>query len=388
VVDWQTDPMSDPSPAPISGYCDPRFAVVRDAFAANFAERDEVGAGVCIVVEGRTVVDLVGGWADEARTRRWTPDTIVNFYSVGKAIVALLALQAVDRGLIDLDEPLVHIWPEFAIGGKEACTVRHALSHRAGVPAIRERLTNDDLWNWTRMADAVATTAPWFEPGSRIVYHTNTYGHLVGEIVRRTTGSLPGHRLREVVGPLGADVQWGVPLHDQHRCADVIWVSPPVDGIDLDDLDPEQYMVFGGYFNPPGYSSHGVVNTPEWRAAQVPSTNGHGTATGLARLYAAMVDPGRLLSPDLLAEATRVQASGPCPVLGEDIAVGLGFVPTSERRPLGSNPRSFGHFGTGGALGFADPDAQLGFGYVMNHVRPRWQSTRNRALIDAAYSVL
>ncbi|MBI4936025.1 MAG: beta-lactamase family protein [Actinobacteria bacterium] len=380
--------MSDPTSAPISGYCDPKFAGVREAFAENFAERDEVGAGVCVVVDGHTVVDLVGGWADEARTRLWAPDTIVNFYSAGKAVVALLALQAVDRGLVDLDDPLVSIWPEFAAGGKEACTVRHALSHQAGVPAIRERLTNDDLWNWTRMAGAVAATEPWFEPGSRIVYHTNTYGHLVGEIVRRTTGFLPGDRLREVVAPLHADVQWGVPLHDQHRCAEVIWVSPPVDGIDLDTLEPEQYMVFGGYFNPPGYSSHGVVNTPEWRAAQVPSTNGHGSATGLARLYAAMVEPGRLLSPDLLAEATRVQASGPCPVLGEDIAVGLGFVPTSERRPLGTNPRSFGHFGTGGALGFGDPDAQLGFGYVMNHVRPRWQSTRNRALIDALYSVL
>lgn len=380
--------MSDLPSAPISGYCDPKFAVVRDAFAANFAERDEVGAGVCVVVGGHTVVDLVGGWADERRTRLWAPNTIVNFYSAGKAIVALLALQAVDRGLIDLDDPLVSVWPEFAAGGKEACTVRHALSHRAGVPAIRERLTNDDLWNWTRMTDALAATAPWFEPGSRIVYHTNTYGHLVGEIVRRTTGLLPGDRLREVVAPLDADVQWGVPLHDQHRCADVIWVSPPVDGLDLDALEPEQYMVFGGYFNPPGYSSHGVVNTPEWRAAQVPSTNGHGSATGLARLYAAMVKPGRLLSSDLLAEATRVQASGPCPVLGEDIAVGLGFVPTSERRPLGNSPRSFGHFGTGGALGFGDPDAQLGFGYVMNHVRPRWQSTRNRALIDALYSVL
>ena len=380
--------MSDRVPVAISGHCDPAFEVVRDAFAANFAERDEVGAGVCIVVEGRTVVDLVGGWADEAHTRPWMPDTIVDFYSSGKAIVALLALQSVDRGVIDLDDPLSTIWPEFGAGGKEQCTVRHALSHQAGVPAIRERLTNDDLWNWPRMADAVANTDAWFEPGSRIVYHTNTYGHLVGEIVRRTTGLLPGDRLREVVAPLGADIQWGIPPGDQHRCADVIWASPSVDGLDLDTLEPEQYMVFGGYFNPPGYSSHGVVNTPEWRAAQVPSTNGHGTATGLARLYSALVEPGRLLSTDLLAEATRVQASGPCPVLGEDIAVGLGFVPTSERRPLGTNPRSFGHFGTGGSLGFGDPDAQLGFGYVMNHVRPRWQSTRNRALIDAAYSVL
>jgi CubicO group peptidase (beta-lactamase class C family) len=141
------------------------------------------------------------------------------------------------------------------------------------------------------------------------------------------------------------------------------------------------------YFNPPGYSSNGVVNTPEWRGAQIPSTNGHGTAAGLARLYEAIVD-GRLLSADLLAEATRVQSEGPCPLLGEVVAFGLGFQPTSTRRPLGPNPRSFGHFGTGGSLGFGDPDAGVAFGYVMNHVIPRWQSTRNRALIDALYASL
>jgi CubicO group peptidase (beta-lactamase class C family) len=381
--------MSDAGEAPISGHCATQFEPVREAFAANFVERGEVGAAVSVVIEGRTVVDLVGGWADEARTRPWAPDTIVNFYSVGKAIVALLALQLVDEGRLGLDDPIASVWPEFAAHGKGRASVRHALSHQAGVPAIRRRLTNDDLWSWQRMTDALAATAPWFEPGSRITYHTNTYGHLVGEIVHRVTGSLPAERLREVVGPLGADVQWGVPLDEQYRCADVIW-APAADmgAIDLDALEGDALMIYSGYVNPPGYSSNGVVNTPEWRGAQVPSTNGHGSATGLARLYSAIVEPGRLLSADLLTEATRVQAHGLCPVLGEEVAIGLGFVPTSARRPLGTSPRSFGHFGTGGALGFGDPDAQLGFGYVMNHVIPRWQSTRNRALVDALYDAM
>jgi CubicO group peptidase (beta-lactamase class C family) len=144
-------------------------------------------------------------------------------------------------------------------------------------------------------------------------------------------------------------------------------------------------MVALGYFNPPGYSSVGVVNRPEWRAAQVPSTNGHGTALGIARIYAALLEPARLLSPSLLAEATRAQSQGYCPVLGEEVTFGLGFKPTVPRRPFGPNPRSFGHFGTGGAVGFADPDAGVAFGYVMNHVIPRWQSSRNRALVDAVY---
>lgn len=375
--------------APIHGVCDPAFRDVRDAFEENFVSRGEVGAACCVIVGDRTVVDLVGGWADEACTRPWQADTMVNFYSAGKALLALVALQQVDAGVLDLDAPIADVWPAFGSGGKAAATLRHALTHRAGVPAIRRRLTDDDLWHWDRMADALAATPAWYEPGSRITYHTNTFGHLVGEIVRRVTGQLPGDHLRRIAAPLDADLWWGVPTDLQHRCADVIWApASPTPALDLDTLDDATYLVFGGYFNPPGYSSQGVVNTAAWRSAQVPSTNGHGTAAGLARLYRALVTPDRLLSADLLDEATRVQASGPCPVLGEEIAVGLGFVPTSERRPLGTNPRSFGHFGTGGALGFGDPDAQLGFGYVMNHVVPRWQSTRNRSLVDAVYAAL
>ena len=374
---------------PISGHCDERFAAVRAAFAGNFADRGDVGAAVCVLIDGEPVIDLVGGWADEARTRRWQPDTMVNVYSVGKAIVALLVLQLVDDGTLSLDQPIASVWPEFAAHGKGAATIRHALCHQAGVPAIRERLTDDDLWDWQRMTDALAATEPWFEPGSRHIYHTNTYGHLVGGIVHRATGQLPGTRLRRITDPLGADFHWGLHAAEQGRCADVIWAPPvPMGAIDPFTIDGDAHLPMLGYFNPPGYSSNGVVNSPEWRAAQVPSTNGHSTAIGLARLYAAIIEPGRLLSPALLAEATRVQSEGPCPVLGEDVSFGLGFVPTSARRPLGTNQRSFGHFGTGGALGFADPDARLAFGYVMNHVVPRWQSTRNRALIDAVYSAL
>jgi CubicO group peptidase (beta-lactamase class C family) len=374
---------------PISGRCDARFAGVREAFVRNFAERGEVGAGVCLIVDGRVVVDLVGGWADEGRQRSWRHDTLVNVYSVGKALVAVLALQLVDAGRIDLGDTVASVWPEFARGGKATATIRDALTHRAGVPAIRERLSDHDLWDWDRMTRALAATDAWFEPGSRHVYHTNTYGHLIGEIVRRVSGVSPGARLRTIAGPLGADVWWGVPLDQQHRCADVIWApAAPIPDIDPTTLAGDAQMIVLGYFNPPGYSSRGVVNTHRWRGAQIPSTNGHATAAALAKLYAAILRPGVLLSPSLVAEASRPQSEGVCPVLGEEVTFGLGFVPTTPRRPLGPNPHSFGHFGTGGALGFADPDAGIGFGYVMNHVIPRWQSSRNRALIDAVYRAL
>ncbi len=373
---------------PITGHCDKAFNAVRTEFARNFAERGEVGAAVCVIVDGRPVVDLAGGWTDQPGGTPWQGDTLVNFYSVGKAFVALLALQLVDAGLILLDDPIASVWPEFAAGGKEAATLRQALCHRAGVPAIRLPLTDEDLWQWDRMTGALAATEPWWDPGTRHAYHTNTYGHLIGEVVRRVSGEPCGRRLAGVTRPLGADVYVGVPAAERHRCADVIFHGSSGPWRVEDTLRGDARMEMLSYFNPPGYSSMGVVNTEEWRGAEVPSTNGHGSACGVARVYGALLEPNRLLSVDLLAEATSPQSEGFCPILHEDVTFGLGFKPTTPRRPFGPNPRSFGHFGTGGALGFADPDAGVAFGYVMNDVVPRWQSTRNRALIGALYEAL
>ena len=374
---------------PVSGRCDERFNAVAEEFVRNFGDRGEVGAGVCVMVDHRIVVELVGGWSDEERTIPWRPDTLVDMYSVGKSLVALLLLQLVDRGRVGLDDPIGSVWPEFAVAGKEPATVRQALCHRAGVPAIRERLTDEDLWDWRRMTQSVAATEAWWEPGARHAYHTNTYGHLIGELVRRLSGESCGARLRSLTGPLEADVWFGVPPGDQHRCADILWAGPSLvmDG-SVDELTGDDLMVVLGYVNPPGYSSIGVVNSPAWRAAEIPSTNGHATARGIATIYDGLLRPGQLLSADLLGEATSAQSEGYCPVLGEEVTFGLGFAPTTPRRPFGPNRGSFGHFGTGGAVGFADPEAGVAFGYAMNHVIPRWQSTRNRALIDAVYRTL
>lgn len=382
-------------PAGLHGDCDPAYAQVAEAFTANFAERGEVGAAVCVVRRGEVVVDLWGGSADAAGTRPWESDTVVNHYSVGKAILAVLVLRLVDAGTLTLDTPVADVWPEFAAGGKHAVTVADALCHRGTVPAIRELLDDADLADWDRMTGALAATEPWWPPGARHAYHTNTYGHLVGEIVHRATGRMPRDVLADLVagvaGHPGApvtDVTIGLPESSWSRCADVIWAPahPLPARIDFAGLSGDLLLNALAHFNPPGYSSVGVVDTPPWRTSQVPSTNGHSTARGLAAFYAALLEPGWVVSPELLASATRAHSVGPCPILGEDAVFGLGFTPTTERRPLGPNPRAFGHFGTGGALGFADPDSGVAFGYVMNHVIPRWQSTRNRALIDAVFA--
>jgi CubicO group peptidase (beta-lactamase class C family) len=385
----EQDDLADRRVGVIHGTCADRYAGVRAAFEANFAEQGELGAACTVIVAGETVVDLWGGWADEARTRPWAEDTLVDAYSVGKAIVSLLLLRLVDAGDVALDEPVATYWPAFAAAGKERATVRHALCHRAGVPAIHEPLDNDVLWDFDALCAALARTAPWWIPGERHAYHTNTFGHLVGGIARQVTGRTPGELLAELAAPCGADVHFGVPEADLRRCADVVWVGPalPADRATLDGLAGDARMTTLGYVNPPGFSSMGVVNTTPWRRTEIPSTNGHMTARGIARIYAALIT-GELLSADLLAEAVRPQSSGPCPTLGQDVTFGLGFQPWTAARPFGRSSAGFGHFGTGGSLGFADPSVGLAFGYVMNHVIPRWQSPRNRALVDAVYEAL
>jgi CubicO group peptidase (beta-lactamase class C family) len=371
------------------------FGAVREAFAANF-DHGEVGAACSVTVDGRVVVDLWGGWVDAHHRRPWTGDTMVNAYSVGKPVIALRLLQLVELGRLGLDDRADRWWPEL-VAGRKGATVRDILCHRGGVPAIREPLTNDALWSWSAMCGAIAATDPWWEPGTRHAYHSNTYGHLVGELARRIDGRLPGQWLREeVAGPLGADLAWGLGPAEQARCADVAWEIDVDQGIDWFSeraVTDEQRMIALSYANPPGYSGIGVVNSTEWRAAQVPSTNLHATAGGVARLYTALaaggtVDGTTVLGSELLAEATSPQSEGWCPVLEREVSFGLGFQPTRPDRPFGPNPGSFGHFGTGGALGFADPQARVGFGYVMNAVRPRWQSPRNRALVEALYTCL
>jgi CubicO group peptidase (beta-lactamase class C family) len=381
----------------VHGHVDLRFASVRDVFRENFA-RGELGAACAVLLDGRAVVDVWGGWADFARTRPWTADTIVNAYSVGKPLVALEVLQLIGSGDLELDAPATQWWPEL-LAGRQGATVRQILCHRAGVPAVRRRLTNRDLWEWDAMERAVADTEPWWSPGTRHAYHTNTYGFLVGELARRVTGETPGRWLRErIAAPLDADVAWGVRTSDLPRCADVVWrgsraLPGEYDWATLQSQPDETAMIGLSYFNPPGLSGVGVVNTDQWRATEVPSTNLHATAKGVARVYAALAAGGTfdrtvVVDADVLAEAVSVQSEGWCPVLERDVSFGLGFQPTRPDRCFGPNPGSFGHFGTGGAVGFADPDAHLAFGYVMNAVRPRWQNERNRALVDAVYACL
>jgi len=391
----ESDVTEDDGGTPIEGSCDPAFEAVRQAFADNFALRGEVGAAVCVVVHGRTVVDLAGGWADHDRRRAWMPTTPVNVFSVGKPLSALVALRLVAEGRLDLDAPIAGWWPEFAAAGKESVTLRQVLSHRAGLPAVRRRLPPGAMFEWDLMCSALAAQEPWWGPGSAHGYHVNTYGFLVGEVIRRVTGRSVGALVADwIAGPIGADLSIGIPADRDGEVAEFLWpdtfVAPEEEpaGMSADAL-----MVHNTYFNPSGFSGAGVVNTAGWRRAEIPSTNVHGTARGVARLYEAMagggaVDGVRIVEQELLAAATDEVSVGEDRVLARPSRFGLGFQLTQPERPLGPNPGAFGHFGAGGSLGFGDPEAGVAFGYVMNNVGPRWQNPLNGALIDAVYESL
>jgi CubicO group peptidase (beta-lactamase class C family) len=355
----------------------------------NLAERGEIGAAVAVLLDGRPVVDLWCGWADGARTRPWREDTLVNAFSVGKPLAGLCLLMLVSRGLVALDDPVAAHWPEFAQAGKDVLTVRHVLSHRAGLAAISEELPEGALYDWEQVTGALERQQPWWTPGEGHGYHVHTFGYLVGEIVRRAAGERIGVFLeREVAAPLGAQVSFGLAAAERSRCAEYVFEHPHA-------AEAEEFMRSmpelraRAYLNPPGAMGVGTVNTEAWRDAEVPSANLHTDARGIARVYAALAgEDCPLLDAGVLAHATAEASAGTDLVLERPSRFGLGFQLTQPERPLGTNPGSFGHFGAGGSVGFADPEAGLAFAYLMNRGGPQWQDPRNRALIDATYAAL
>ncbi|GBD24121.1 Esterase EstB [bacterium HR29] len=383
---------------PIGGRCDPAFAPVREVFEENFRTQGEVGAAVCVVIENRVVVDLWGGWMDAERTRPWGPDTIVNTYSTTKGIVATLFHRIAERGLVDLDAPVAQYWPEFATGGKERLPVRYLLSHQAGLAAISKPLPPGSVVQWETMVAALAEQEPWWEPGTAHGYHALTFGFLVGEVLRRVTGKSVGRLWREeIAGPLELDFFIGFGPELDERTATLLPAPPPVPGQpDIRTVWQQQPdSLAARAFNnpPPGAGVH--VNSRAWRAAEIPAGNGHGSARAVARLYGALAAGGaadgvRVLAPETVERARQEQASGTdqvLPLLKTRFA--LGYWLAHPEMPVWPTPNCFGHPGMGGSCGFADPDAKLGFGYVMNQMKMGIAvGGTGQRLIEAVYRCL
>jgi CubicO group peptidase (beta-lactamase class C family) len=350
---------------------EPGWGAVADAFRKNF-DHGEVGAACCVYQDGRPVVDVWGGVADRASGRPWARDTIVIIFSCTKGVTALAANQLIEAGRLDPDATVASYWPEFAANGKARITVRMVLSHRAGLAAVDGELTLDDVAAWDPVVAAIAAQAPNWEPGTAHGYHSRSFGWIVGELIRRVTGRMPGDYLAdEVVRPLGLDFFLGLPESEDGRVA-TLYPAPEASALDeLAAADPT--TLFARVMTGPSNLLHydDSWNTRLLRGAQLPSSNGHSDARSLARLYAAClapVDGVRLLADQSLDRATTVESTGKDLVLGQPLTFGLGFALPPTLGP-GASPRSFGHAGAGGSLAYADRDRGLGFGYVMNQMR-------------------
>lgn len=388
--------MSDRSAVVLHGACDPRFERVREVFEAAFDRGDEIGAAVCVMLDGERVVDLWGGHADGARTRPWERDTLVNVFSTTKGMTALCAHRLVDQGKLDLDAPVATYWPEFAAAGKETLRVRSLLSHQAGLPAVRETLPPEAIYDWDRMTSVLAAEAPWWEPDTAHGYHAVTFGWLVGEVIRRVSGRSVGRYFREeIAGPLDAAFLIGCGPELDARIADLVQ-GPIVTGGEVDLMkemltNPEG-MTGRAFMNPPLLGD--VPMSRAWRAAEIPAANGHASAAAIATIYGAVargeLDGVRVLSRESVERARTEAVCGPDRVLGMTTRIASGFMLAPPQEPCGPNDRAFNHAGAGGSLGFCDPDARLGIGYAMNHMHmgPWLVDPRARALVDAVYACL
>ncbi|HKW59954.1 MAG TPA: serine hydrolase domain-containing protein [Candidatus Dormibacteraeota bacterium] len=368
------------------GSVDGGFESVRAAFEENFQSHGEKGAACCVYVHGKKVIDLWGG--------TYTPETLQMVMSSTKGVVAVAAHMLAEEGSLDFDAPVTVYWPEFAAEGKHDMPVRWLFSHRAGLPAIDRQLSVDDVFQWDPVVDALAAQRPLWQPNTGHGYHVGTFGWLAGEVIRRVTGTSVGAFVAERISrPLGLDLWIGLPEGQEPRVAPILAAPPPAPGTPVDVftarlLDPTT-LLHRAFVNPPLPAS--IFNERAFHAAEIPAANGITSARSLARMYAACigeVDGVRLLGPDTVAGATRVQSAGEDIVLGYETRYATGFQLSFPFRPM-AGEGSFGHYGMGGSVGFALPQKGLAFAYAMNQMLPSGGvDPRTKSLIGAVLASL
>ncbi len=369
----------------ITGHVAQGFEPVREAFARNFADDLELGAGFAVWRGDDLIVDLVGGYADRTKANAWDERTLTPVYSTTKPVAALVVAMLVDQGRLDYDAPVADVWPEFAAEGKGAITLGEALSHQAGLPGFADPI-DAGLWlDPPALAAELAKRPPMWGRGEGLGYHPLTWGYIVGEVVRRASGRTVGTILREdVCGPLGIDFWLGLPESEHDRVAQVMKPKEPTRFGERNEALKAAFLVPWAVANRGG---------AEWRMTEIPSANGHATAKALARLYSAYALRGRiggqrLFSEETWEELTRPRVSGPDRILPGRVAFGAGVMLNA---PLiyGPNPDTLCHSGWGGSGAFGDPALGLAGGYVMNRQgSDLLRDDRRSRLIDALYGCL
>ena len=396
--------MNDVDPVPIEGFCAPGFESVAEAFAYNVQQRGDDGAACAVYLDGEIVVNLHGGRADRNASRWWRKDTLVNVFSAAKPVVAWAVLRLAETGVLDLDMPVAHYWPEFGQAGKERVTVRMLLCHRSGLPALQSPAGDETIYNWSTMVRLLERESLAWEPGSAQGYHVFTFGWLLGELVRRATGIPIERYLHDHLQQAHAiDLRFGVSDREMQRVADIEPYLKPAEKERraherrLRGAGPkapraqarpswQDDLYFKAFHNPPtlGYGTNGNA----WRQSVIPGGNGHATGEALARFYGLLVNGEELLSADWVSRARQEASSGEDKVLGLKGRFGLGFMLSQSRGMFDPVPgvEVFGHAGAGGAVAFGDPQRGLGFSYVTRHITAGMLGDRrSQTLIAALY---
>ena len=379
----------------IKGDVAPGFEKVKDVFKSLW-KGYEVGACFNVVHEGKTVVDIWGGWLDTEFKTPWQEDTLVNVYSTTKGMGSLAVAILADEGKIDYEAKVVDYWPEFGQAGKENITVAQLLSHQAGLCGFKQKTSIEDLYDWEKMVGLLVAQKPLWEPGEACGYHAVTWGYFPGEFVKRITGKTLGAFFRErVATPLNADFYIGLPDSEMSRAANMIGPNRarvPIKQVEIPPEMPEFYPI--ALLNP-NIRPFKDASSNAWRKTEIAAANGQANARGIARVYGMLANGGeldgtRIISKIGIEAATKEEVDGSHNnlVTGRPMRFARGFGLNTESH-YGPNPRAFGHAGAGGSLGFADPDAGIGFGYAMNQMQVNVDDElRSSILINALYDCL
>lgn len=386
---------------PIAGFCHPEFSAVLETFVENFT-RGERGASFCLTRDGQRVVDLWGGHADSERSVPWDAETLAVFFSCSKMPTALVIHHLLEQGKLELDRPLSDYWPEL-VAGQQGGTLRMALAHTLGLPALSSRLRRGAYDDHDYMAGQLAAQQPLWEPGTRVGYHPITFGFILGELVRRVTGKSLGTYWRDwLAGALGVDIWIGLPEAEFPRVAPIMPHQPS-------RSDPLSHVAMASrqigsipnlwLFNAGGWTVE-TINTSAGLVAEIPAATGVGNARALAGMLSVFSQPGQLaslgLGSDTLARLENVSsATHRDATLQTRTRFSLGFMKSMDNRedPAADNfivgESAFGHVGHGGSFGFFDPAASMAAGYVMNQQGPGiLVNQRGQSLIDACYRAL
>ena len=399
----------------IKGYCDPKFQNVCDAFSNAIESEFETGAALAIEHQGNMIVNLWGGHQDAQKTKAWEENTLVNVFSVTKGVTATCISRLIDQGKLDPDKRVGHYWPEYSCNGKEDTKVSDLLCHRAAMFGFKEGIPLGSFQDWNKFIQQLQLQTPYRKPGISQGYHALTFGWLVGELIRRVDGRSVGQYFKEEIAePLNIDFHIGLDEIDFIRCADMLMIER--DSMQL----PGQFLryvpslflpkrlknfktalISGDFleaFQEREDDDNNYVNSLDWRKAEIPSANGHGTAKSLARLYGILSngcvrDEISIMSEASLQHAITPHSSGPDSVLfGAPIKFGLGYELAQGISSLGNispifNNKMFGHAGVGGAVAFGDPEKGIGYGFICNQQHnPRELYRTSNLLTEELYS--